>query len=115
MLCFRFALDRLLDYCKTLSTAEETFSMSSQISSPPPYFANPPDLLIPIPNTNYRLPLTWQHVKAIEQLARFFARLYAGVQRSEEKTSLNNYFKWSHRYMKVRLLSRTIFMVVLEL
>lgn len=62
--------------------------------SPPPYFSSPPDLWIPIPNTPHRLPLTWEHIRAIRRLARFFARLYDRTQRSEEKTGLEKYKSW---------------------
>jgi len=64
------------------------------MSSPPPYFSAEPDVWIPIPNTSYRLPLTWEHTKAIQRLARFFARLYARVQQTEEKAGLEKYKSW---------------------
>ena len=69
--------------------------MSSESeTSPPPYFASTPDLQIPIPRTDYKLPLTWDHVKAIQRLARFFARLYEQAQESEDKSSLGKYERW---------------------
>jgi hypothetical protein len=64
------------------------------MSSPPPYFSSEPDLWIPIPNTTHRLPLTWEHTKAIARLARFFARLYSRVQRTEEKVGIAKYKSW---------------------
>lgn len=48
-------------------------------SAPPPYFAAPPDLWIPIPNTSHRLPLTWGHVRVM--LSRFYA-FFGRTQRS---------------------------------
>ena len=63
-------------------------------SSPPPYFSSPPDVWIPIPNTPYRLPLTWTHTRAIQRLSRFFARLYIRVQEIEDKTGLEKYKSW---------------------
>src|SRR5579859_5843349 len=50
--------------------SENLKSMSS-----PPYFSSQPDVWIPILNTPYHLPSTWEYAKAIERLARFFARL----------------------------------------
>ena len=64
------------------------------MSSPPPYFSSEPDVWIPIPNTTYRLPLTWEHTKAIQRLARFFARLYSRVQETEERAGLDKYKSW---------------------
>ena len=64
------------------------------VDSPPPYFSAPPDLWISIPNTTHRLPLTWQHTKAIQRLGRFFARLYLRVQQSEDQTGLEKYKSW---------------------
>jgi len=52
------------------------------------------DLYIPIPNTHNRLPLTWEHTRAIQQLSRFFARLYARVSATEDKDGLNKYQSW---------------------
>ena len=54
-------------------------------SSPPPYFSSPPDLWILIPNTLYRLPLTWEDSIAIYKFAKCFARLYLTTQQSPEK------------------------------
>lgn len=65
------------------------------VNSPPPYFSSPPDIWIPIPNTSHRLPLTWEHTRAISRLARFFAGLYSRTQRNEEeKTGLDKYRSW---------------------
>ena len=63
-------------------------------SPPPPYFSEEPDLLIPIPNTQSWLPLTWAHAKAIERLERFFARLFRRVGESDEKDGLEKYQQW---------------------
>ena len=63
-------------------------------SSPPPYFTETPDLWIPIPNTPRRLALTWEHTRAIQRLGRFFGRLYARTQNSEDKTGLEKYRSW---------------------
>jgi hypothetical protein len=49
---------------------------------------------IPIPNTSYRLPLTWDHTRAIEKLAKFFAGLYYRTERSDEKVGLDKYKNW---------------------
>jgi hypothetical protein len=62
--------------------------------SPVPFFSEPPDLWIPIPNTTHRLPLTWEHTKAIRRLARFFAGLYTRTQQSEEQGGLEKYRSW---------------------
>ena len=67
---------------------------STTSSSPPPYFSSPPDVWIPIPNTLHRLPLTWEHTRAIQKLAKFFAGLYYQTQRSEEKAGLDKYKSW---------------------
>jgi hypothetical protein len=63
-------------------------------SSPPPYFSGRPDLWIPIPNTRYRLPLTWEHTRAIQRLSRFFGRLYSRAEKSPEKSGLEKYKSW---------------------
>jgi hypothetical protein len=68
------------------------FAMAA--SSPPPYFTDTPDLWIPIPNTPQRLALSWEHTRAIQRLGRFFARLYARTQNSEDKTGLEKYRSW---------------------
>jgi hypothetical protein len=65
-----------------------------QSASPPPYYSNAPDIWIPIPNTPYRLPLTWDHTFAIQLLCPFFARLYSRVQETEDKTGLEKYKSW---------------------
>ena len=63
-------------------------------SSTPPFFSGAPNLTIPIPNTRHRLPLTWEHAKAIQRLSRFFARLYARAGRTPDKTGLEKYKSW---------------------
>src|SRR5271156_3639280 len=69
--------------------------MSSESeTTPPPFFASSPDIEIPIPRTDYKLPLTWEHVKAIQRLARFFARLYEQTQQSDDRSSLGKYERW---------------------
>lgn len=69
--------------------------MSSESeNTPPPFFASQPDLEIPIPRTDYKLPLTWQHVKAIQRLTRFFARLYEQTRQAEDQASLGKYERW---------------------
>ena len=67
---------------------------TSGTTSPPPYFTDPIDLHIPIPNTSRQLPLTWVHVRAIQRLARFFARLFDRTQKGEDKTGLEKYRSW---------------------
>ena len=62
--------------------------------SPLPFFSEPADLCIPIPNTTQRLPLTWEHTKAIRRLARFFAGLYTRTLQSEEQGGLEKYKSW---------------------
>jgi hypothetical protein len=62
--------------------------------SPAPFFNEPPDIWVPIPNTSQGLPLTWEHTKAIRQLARFFGGLYARTQQSEEQSGLEKYKSW---------------------
>ena len=64
------------------------------MDSPPPYFSSPPDVWIPIPNTPYRLPLTWEHTRAIQVLSRFFARLFLRVQELEDTSGLEKYRSW---------------------
>jgi hypothetical protein len=64
------------------------------MSAAPPYLASPPDLWIPIPNTRERLPLTWDHTRAIQRLARFFAKLFFRVQQTEEQDGLAKYQSW---------------------
>src|SRR5947207_12162602 len=64
------------------------------MSAPPPYFSNPPDLWIPIPNTSHGLPMTWQHTKAVRKLARFFGRLYSQEQTTENQANLEKYRGW---------------------
>ena len=44
--------------------------------------------------TKDSLPLTWEHTRAIQRLARFFARLYRHVLGSDDKVALGKYENW---------------------
>jgi len=63
-------------------------------NSPPSFFVENHDLLIPIPNTSMRLPLVWRHVKAIRQLACYSARQYLHTLKSQDHSKLEKYKNW---------------------
>jgi hypothetical protein len=58
-------------------------SLTTLAPSALPSYCTSPDICIPIPGTSSRLPLTWAHIRAIQRLEKFFARLYDQTQ--EEK------------------------------
>jgi len=58
------------------------------------FFASQPDL--EIPRTDYMLPLTCEHLKAIRRLVRFYAMLYEQARQAADKAaSLGKYERWT--------------------
>jgi len=70
---------------------EKSSTMSDTL---PPYIQQAPDIDIPIPNTQSRLPLSWSHARAIRKLMRFFGRLYRHMQQQENGEGLDRCRAW---------------------
>src|SRR5437667_177722 len=52
-------------------------------------------------DTPHQLPLTWQHIQAIQRGARSFSILYWQTQRRDDKTGEENYRNWMTKLFQI--------------